>query len=212
VLDWVVSDQCDLGFAAAPIEHAAARSEMMPAVRYVAVMPDGHRLARRRVLRPRDFAGQPFVTLGPTTPSRHRIDDVFAQHGVSRVLRVETPLSEIACALVAAGVGLSVCVRSPLRSIRPEASSSVRSSRRSRFRSPHSIRRIARSRRSRASSSPALRDTSRHPARSRGRHPHVSRSSLGRLGLAVEPAAGDRAASLARPGWKIEVVVTAAVK
>jgi len=109
VLDWVVTHQCDLGLAAAPIEHAAARSEMMPAVRYVAVMPDGHRLARRRVLRPRDFAGQPFVTLGPTTPSRHRIDDVFAQHGVSRVLRVETPLSEIACALVAAGVGLSVC-------------------------------------------------------------------------------------------------------
>lgn len=109
VLDWVVSDQCDLGFAAAPIEHAAARFEMMPAVRYVAVMPDGHRLARRRVLHPKDFAGQAFVTLGPSTPSRHRIDEVFAQHGVGRVLRVETPLSEIACALVAAGVGLSIC-------------------------------------------------------------------------------------------------------
>jgi DNA-binding transcriptional LysR family regulator len=109
VLDWVVSDQCDVGFAAAPIEHAAARCEMMPAARYVAVMPDGHRLARRRVLRPKDFAGQPFVTLGPTTPSRHRIDDVFAQHGVARILRVETPLSEIACALVAAGVGLAIC-------------------------------------------------------------------------------------------------------
>ena len=89
MLDWVVTHQCDLGLAAAPIEHAAARSEMMPAVRYVAVMPDGHRLARRRVLRPRDFAGQPFVTLGPTTPSRHRIDDVFARHGVSRVLSKE---------------------------------------------------------------------------------------------------------------------------
>lgn len=109
VLDWVVSDQCDVGFAAAPIEHAAANSEMMPTVRYVAVMPEGHRLARRRVLRPKDFAGQPFVALGPTTPSRHRIDDVFARHGVSRILRVETPLSEIACALVASGVGLSIC-------------------------------------------------------------------------------------------------------
>jgi DNA-binding transcriptional LysR family regulator len=109
VLDWVVSDQCDVGFAAAPIEHAAVRCEMMPAARYVAVMPDGHRLTRRRILCPNDFAGQPFVTLGPNTPSRHRIDDVFAQHGVARVLRVETPLSEIACALVATGVGLAIC-------------------------------------------------------------------------------------------------------
>lgn len=82
---------------------------MMPTVRHVAVMPDGHRHARRRVLRPKDFAGQPFVALGPNTTSSHRIDDVFARHGVSRVLRVETPLSEIACAFVAAGVGLSNC-------------------------------------------------------------------------------------------------------
>lgn len=109
VLDWVISDQCDLGFAAAPIEHAAASFEAMPPVRYVAVLPEGHRLARRRVLRPKDFANQPFVALGPTTPSRHLIDDVFSRHGISRVLRVETPLSEIACALVASGLGLSIC-------------------------------------------------------------------------------------------------------
>ena len=109
VLDWVISDQCDLGFAAAPIQHAAASFEAMPPVRYVAVLPDGHRLARRRVLRPKDFANQPFVALGPTTPSRHLIDDVFSRHGVARVMRVETPLSEIACALVASGLGLSIC-------------------------------------------------------------------------------------------------------
>ena len=109
VLDWVISDQCDLGFAAAPIEHAAASFEAMPPVRYVAVLPEGHRLARRRVLRPKDFANQPFVALGPTTPLRHLIDDVFSRHGISRVLRVETPLSEIACALVASGLGLSIC-------------------------------------------------------------------------------------------------------
>jgi DNA-binding transcriptional LysR family regulator len=108
VLDWVVSEQCDVGFAAAPISHAAVTAEKMPAVRYVAVLPEGHRLARRRVLRPKDFAGEDFIALGPTTPSRFRVDDVFAKHGVTRKIRVETPLSEIACALVASGVGLSI--------------------------------------------------------------------------------------------------------
>lgn len=108
VLDWVVSGQCDLGFAAAPIEHPAVRVEKMPAARYVVVLPEGHRLARRRVLRPRDLAAEPFIAIGPTTPSTYRLADVFSAAGVTRRVRVETPLSAIACALVASGVGVSV--------------------------------------------------------------------------------------------------------
>ena len=108
VLDWVVSDQCDLGFAAAPIQHPAVRVERMPSARYVAVLPDGHRLARRRVIRPQDLAAEPFVSIGPTTPSTYRIADVFSAAGVTRRIRVETPLSAIACALVASGAGVSV--------------------------------------------------------------------------------------------------------
>ena len=108
VLDWVVSEQCDVGFAAAPIQHALARDRRMPAVHYVAALPDGHRLAKRRVLRPRDLANETFVSIGPTVPSRFRIDDVFSSAGITRRIRVETPLSEIACALVASGVGVAV--------------------------------------------------------------------------------------------------------
>jgi len=108
VLDWVVSDQCDVGFAAAPIQHALAHGTLMPAVRYVAVVPQGHRLARRRVVRPKDLDGEPFIAVGPTAPSRFRIDDVFSAHDVQRRIRVETPLSEIACALVAAGAGVAI--------------------------------------------------------------------------------------------------------
>lgn len=108
VLDWVVSDQCDLGFAAAPIEHPAVRVERMPSARYVAVLPEGHRLARRRVIRPRDLVDEPFVSVGPTTPSTYRVADVFSAAGVARRVRVETPLSAIACALVASGAGVSV--------------------------------------------------------------------------------------------------------
>ena len=108
VLDWVASGQCDLGFAAVPVEHPAVALERMPPVPVVAVMPEGHRLAARKRLRPEDFEGEPFVALGPFTLLRHRIDGLFADRGVTRVQRVETPLSEIACALVAAGVGLSL--------------------------------------------------------------------------------------------------------
>ena len=108
VLDWVVSDQCDFGFAAGPIQHVAARIEPLPAVRYVAVVPAGHRLARRRVIRAQDFERESFIALGPTTPSKFRLDDLFAREAVPRQVRAETPLSEIACAMVASGAGVSV--------------------------------------------------------------------------------------------------------
>lgn len=108
VLDWVVSEQCDVGFAAAPIQHALAHDTRMPPVHYVAALPPGHRLAGRRVLRPRDLAGDTFVSIGPTAPSRFRIEDVFSSAGINRRIRVETPLSEIACALVASGVGVAI--------------------------------------------------------------------------------------------------------
>ncbi len=108
VLDWVISEQCDMGFAAGPIEHPLAVSEPLPTVRYVAVVPLGHPLARKRVLRAQDFQDQPYIALGPTTPSKFRMDELFAREAVPRHIRAETPLSEIACAMVSSGQGISV--------------------------------------------------------------------------------------------------------
>jgi DNA-binding transcriptional LysR family regulator len=109
VLAAVAQGQCDLGFAEAAMEHPAVQLERMPAAPYVAVLPQAHRLARKKRLRPKDFEGENFISLGPSTASRFRIDRVFAEHGVARVMRIETPLSEIACALAGAGAGVALC-------------------------------------------------------------------------------------------------------
>jgi DNA-binding transcriptional LysR family regulator len=105
----VAQGQCDLGFAEASIEHAAVQQESMPAATMVAVLPQNHRLARKARLRPKDFEGESFISLGHSTLSRFRTDRVFAEHGVSRVMRIETPLSEIACALAGSGAGVAIC-------------------------------------------------------------------------------------------------------
>lgn len=105
----VAQGQSDLGFAESSLEHAAVQAERMPAAPYVAVLPRGHRLARKKRLVPKDFTGESFVSLGHSSLSRFRIDRVFAEHGVERILRIETPLSEIACSLVASGAGVSLC-------------------------------------------------------------------------------------------------------
>lgn len=108
VLDWVVTGQCDFGLAELPIQHAAVAVEPIAPVPAMAVVPARHRLARRRRLRPEDFADEPCISLGHSTLMRFRTDETFARAGVRRQMRIETPLSMIACAFAAAGVGLAI--------------------------------------------------------------------------------------------------------
>lgn len=109
VIDWVLNLQCDIGFAEVPLAHAGLPIIPMPTLPRVAVLPTGHRLAERAVLRPCDFEGETFVSLTSGSAGRHLIDAVFARHGVSRLLRVETSLSEIMCGLVSSGLGVAIC-------------------------------------------------------------------------------------------------------
>ncbi len=109
VVDWAVNRQCDIGFASPQIEHPALKKVAMPSLPQVAVIPDGHRLARKSALAPKDFDGENFISLNHSSQSRRQVDAIFAEHGVSRVMRVETPLSEIVCGLVSSGLGVGIC-------------------------------------------------------------------------------------------------------
>lgn len=109
VVTAVAQGQFDIGFAESSIGHAATETERLPAAPYVAVMPQRHRLARKTKLRPVDFAGENFISLGPTSVSRFRVDRLFDEHNVERVMRIETPLSEIVCSLAASGIGVALC-------------------------------------------------------------------------------------------------------
>ena len=109
VIDWVINMQCDIGFAEIPIAHSGLPAIRMPALPRVAVLPQGHRLAAKPVLRPRDFEGETFISLTAGSSSRHLIDAVFSRHDVARELRVETTLSEIMCGMVSSGLGVGIC-------------------------------------------------------------------------------------------------------
>lgn len=108
VLDWVASGQCDLGFVAGTMQHPAVSSVPFPPARMVAIVPERHRLARRRRIIADDFADEDFVSLTPGASSRADIDQVFAARSVVRRLRIETHLSEIACAIVASGAAVAI--------------------------------------------------------------------------------------------------------
>ncbi len=109
VVDWVLNNQCDVGFAQVPIVHAGLPSVRLPALPRVAIMPVGHRLAIKSLLIPRDFEGESFVSLTAGSTGRHLIDQAFNRDDVRRVLRVETSLSEIMCGMVSSGLGVAIC-------------------------------------------------------------------------------------------------------
>jgi DNA-binding transcriptional LysR family regulator len=108
VVDWIASGFCEVGFVQTPIESAHLDIEPLVSAPAVAVLPAGHPLCAKTVLEPADFAGERFVSLENSTQLRYRIDAVFSQARISRQSRAETPLSMIACAMVAAGAGLSI--------------------------------------------------------------------------------------------------------
>jgi DNA-binding transcriptional LysR family regulator len=109
VIDWVLNNQCDIGFAEVPIAHSGLPSVRLPALPRVAVLPANHRLAAKATLEPRDFEGEAFVSLSAGSTSRHLIDQAFNRDDVRRVLRVEANLSEIMCGMVSSGLGVAIC-------------------------------------------------------------------------------------------------------
>jgi DNA-binding transcriptional LysR family regulator len=109
VVDWALNNQCDVGFAEVPIAHSGLPSLRLPALPRVAVLPAGHRLGAKEVLEPRDFEGEPFVSLSSGSSSRHLIDQAFNRDDIHRELRVETNLSEIMCGMVSSGLGVAIC-------------------------------------------------------------------------------------------------------
>jgi DNA-binding transcriptional LysR family regulator len=109
VIDWVLNNQCDIGFAEVPIAHSGLPSVRLPGLPRVAILPFGHRLANKAMLEPRDFEGETFVSLTAGSTSRHLIDQVFNRDDVRRVLRVETSLSEVMCGMVSSGLGVAIC-------------------------------------------------------------------------------------------------------
>jgi len=108
VLEWTASHQCDIGLAARGPETKGVDSEPFVAMPGVCVLPEGHRLANRDVIVPKDLEGEPFISLGLIDITRGKTDQVFADAGVERVLKVETQYAATICACVIQGLGVSI--------------------------------------------------------------------------------------------------------
>lgn len=108
VHNWVSSGLCDAGLAMLYNDASGIEVEAVLQTSCVAVLPKNHRLAVAEHLRPEDFRGEHFISFSSGGQLRDRIDQLFQAAGVERKIVAETDLGASVCALVAAGLGVSL--------------------------------------------------------------------------------------------------------
>ncbi len=108
VLDAVSMRQFDIGVAVVPAEAPGVEIEAVPAPNAVCVLPAGHSLGARRVIRPRHLVGVPLLMISDYSLFQQRIRQRLLDANVKADIIFESSFSAPICALVAKGVGVSV--------------------------------------------------------------------------------------------------------
>lgn len=108
VVNYLALQRYDLGIAepGPPIEGTTA--QILPAGQQVCILPRLHPLARKKVLHPKDFDGVDCIHFPADDAYRRRIDQIFAESNVTRILRIEASSSAAVCALVKQGLGVAI--------------------------------------------------------------------------------------------------------
>lgn len=104
----VADREADIGFVRLPTEEAGFHVVPLIRSRMVCAMPNDHPLAARDVVKLADLAGEDLVLIGRTrSPGRELERRLRGMRRPARCL-IEGHSVEVACALVAAGLGISI--------------------------------------------------------------------------------------------------------
>lgn len=111
IAELVSTRQFDVGVVELPLSRPAIEIEPLEPVASMAVLPAGHRLASKKLISLKDLDGERMVMLSQHSFLRYQMDEAFSKLGVAPNVVLETPSSSIACALVAAGAGITLVSR-----------------------------------------------------------------------------------------------------
>jgi DNA-binding transcriptional LysR family regulator len=107
-LERVAAQRCDLAIVNEAAPSPGMRFERLGQWPMRAIVPRGHRLARKRGLSAADCEGEAFVSFAAGSSARVRIDRLFAECAVARASGVEADLAQAVVTLVEAGVGIAL--------------------------------------------------------------------------------------------------------
>ena len=107
ILEWIASGQSDIGIGMLG-DDPRVKAELLASVEAVCVLPRGHELTRKSVIKPEDFHGQSFVQTGGMDGTRDKIAALFKTFDIRAQSRFDTIIGSATCNFVAAGAGISL--------------------------------------------------------------------------------------------------------
>ena len=108
VFERIVSQQCDIGICALPVDGAAIESRPIGRLEALCVLPLDHPLTKKKNITARDLDGEVFVSFKADSMYRHMVDEIFQTQGVRRVLKFQARTMAGILGLVSQGLGVSV--------------------------------------------------------------------------------------------------------
>lgn len=118
VVEWVNFQRVDIGLGLATQSIPGMVAEQIAAVRLVCAIPKDNPLSQKPVITAQDLARQPFISMAKAEGVQSMIDGALAENGVQPYYVAECALTVAACAMVEAGVGLTLVepfVAQPIR-------------------------------------------------------------------------------------------------
>ncbi len=106
--EWLSAQRHDLGLTETRSTPAGTERIELLTLNEVCVLPARHPLTARQQLTPQDFAGENYISLSRADSYRQLLDALFHEQGVQRRMVMETHSAASVCAMVRAGVGISV--------------------------------------------------------------------------------------------------------
>ncbi|RLM19723.1 LysR family transcriptional regulator [Brenneria alni] len=106
--EWLSAQRHDLGLTENSVTPAGTERQTLMMLNEVCVLPAQHHLAAKALLTPADFAGEPFISLSSADSYRQLLDKLFHEEDVLRQMVLETHSAASVCAMVRAGIGISI--------------------------------------------------------------------------------------------------------
>ncbi|MCW2476188.1 LysR family transcriptional regulator [Candidatus Symbiopectobacterium sp. NZEC151] len=106
--EWLSAQRHDLGLTENSVTPAGTERHTLLTLNEVCVLPAQHRLAARQILTPEDFRHERFISLSSSDSYRQLLDKLFDNAGIARDMVLETHSAASVCAMVRAGVGISI--------------------------------------------------------------------------------------------------------
>ena len=107
-VDYLLLGKGELVAMSSKFEHPLLAFEPLARGRLKCIVPEGHPLARQSRVSARDIVAYPLIGVDPNDPYGRIVTEVFTRHGLDYEVTIRARFGTTVCALVSAGLGVSI--------------------------------------------------------------------------------------------------------